>query len=66
MLTPERELWVLYIHSAWASCVARSTVMGNARATVCGMSDRYSCPAFLFVWIANSLPYIYNSLAMGQ
>jgi len=34
------------IHTGVGFCVARSTVMGDARASVCGTSDRQDSHAF--------------------
>ena len=39
----------LYI-SAWASALLVQTVMGNAKASKCGTSNRYRFPRFFFIW----------------
>ena len=49
--------WVCYIAFGVGFCVARSTVMGNARAKVCGTSNRYSCPAFFMSARLTIIPY---------
>ncbi|WP_368123576.1 hypothetical protein, partial [Bacteroides sp. RTP21281st1_F3_RTP21281_210402] len=41
---------LLYI-SAWASALLVLAVMGNAKASISGMSDRYRFPRFFFIYI---------------
>ena len=47
-------------------CVARYTMMGNARAMNSGTSDRYCCPAFFVSMATKLLRLICYRLAVGQ
>ena len=37
--------------SAWASALLVQTVSGNAKASMCGTSNRYRLPRFLFIYV---------------
>ena len=47
VLSPEGAT-VCHIHIGVGFCVARSTVMGNAKALLCGTSNRYRLPRLSF------------------
>ena len=55
----------LYI-SAWASALLVQTVMGNAKASKCGTSNRYRFPRFFFIWPRLSTKIGLNPSGLGN
>ena len=55
-----------HIHIGVGFCVARSTVMGNAKASMRGTSNRYRLPRLSFYIDRYCQPVVFNPSAMGS